>query len=156
MTGNGALFSDCDCYRYRLWRIRDAAKGLVTFIALNPATADEVRDDQTSRKCAEYARAWAFGGVIICNLFAWRSKDPRSLRRCVDPIGPDNDRHIWQCVALADLTVVAWGEYGPFCNRAAEVLRMVPAPYSLRVNDSGQPAHPTRLPYNLEPRPYGH
>ena len=41
----GAVLSDCENYRYELWRIWDESKPKVLFIMLNPSTADtEVND----------------------------------------------------------------------------------------------------------------
>ena len=40
----GAKISDCNKYRYSLWRIWDKEKPIFTFIGLNPSTADHIQD----------------------------------------------------------------------------------------------------------------
>jgi len=48
---NGATFSECGRYRYKLCRIWDDSLPQVTFIGLNPSTADASIDDQTVKRC---------------------------------------------------------------------------------------------------------
>jgi hypothetical protein len=43
--GTGARFSADRLYRYALWRVWDADRGLCNFLMLNPSTADETIDD---------------------------------------------------------------------------------------------------------------
>lgn len=50
-TEKGAQFSDCRMYRYALWRVWAQGDGCITFIGLNPSTADENKDDPTIRRC---------------------------------------------------------------------------------------------------------
>lgn len=57
----GAIFSDDRDYRYRLWRTWDVDLPLVGFIMLNPSTADETEDDQTS----EYSNV--LFEIIVCS-----------------------------------------------------------------------------------------
>src|SRR4029077_11103356 len=45
--GTGARFSADRLYRYSLWRVWDADRGLCNFLMLNPSTADEAADDPT-------------------------------------------------------------------------------------------------------------
>src|SRR5262245_38555366 len=89
-----AVFSPCRKYRYSLTRIWDAERPNVMFVGLNPSTADDQVDDPTVRRCIGFARKWRFGGMIIVNLFAYRSTDPNRLQEILDPVGPENDEHI--------------------------------------------------------------
>src|SRR5271157_168450 len=87
---SGATFSLCRTWRYKLWRRWSAAVPMVTFIGLNPSTADEINDDPTVRRCLGFARRWGFGGMSMLNVFAYRSTNPRALRAATDPVGPRN------------------------------------------------------------------
>jgi len=79
MTDADARFSPCSTWRYSLTRKWNALP-LLGFIGLNPSTADETEDDPTIRRCIGFARDWGFGGIVMLNLFAYRSTDPRQLR----------------------------------------------------------------------------
>lgn len=144
----GAVFDPGDRYRYRLWRTWDTRRPSVAFLLLNPSVADATRDDPTLRRCLGFARAWGYGGVEIANLFAWRATDPATLRRCVDPVGPDNDAAILAAIAAAPLAVAAWGNGGRLHDRAAAVLRLLAgAPLMcLGLTGAGQPRHPLYTP----------
>jgi hypothetical protein len=54
----GAFIDPTGNYRYKLWRDWDKYKPRVTFIMLNPSTADGKEDDPTIRRCINFAKAW--------------------------------------------------------------------------------------------------
>lgn len=116
-TDSGATFSDCRTYRYRLHRIWDAGKPPCAFIMLNPSTATEAVLDPTVRRCVGYAMAWGYGGLIVGNVFALRSTDPRALYAAADPIGPANDDALAEIAQAAGLVVCAWGKHGHYKRR---------------------------------------
>ncbi len=150
----GAELSSCRRYRYALWRTWDEEKGRILFIGLNPSTADETVDDPTIRRCISYARQWGYGGIVIGNLFAYRSPHPRNLRQCADPVGPQNDRWLRKLRRQADLVVAMWGNGGAYRGRAGEVLPWFPKLMCLRLTGQGQPHHTRGLPDGLIPIPY--
>src|SRR5262245_8110763 len=91
----GAVFSDCQRYRYQLWRRwREGGRRLV-FIGLNPSTATHERDDPTVRRCIRFAKRDRFAAMVMLNIYAWRSTDPAKLLHTPDPVGPDNDATIF-------------------------------------------------------------
>lgn len=148
-----AEFSDCRTYRYVLSRIWDRSERSVTFIGLNPSTADETEDDPTIRRCIGFAKAWGYGGLIMANLFAYRATFPSDMKAAPDPIGSGNDswlRHL----ADNSLVIAAWGNHGSYMNRAADVRRMLSELYCLKLNGSGEPAHPLYLKADLMPTPF--
>ena len=107
-----ADFSKCRTWRYSLYRLWDKSKPHVLFVLLNPSTADECEDDPTLRRGIAYARKWNYGGVVFCNLFAFRTPNPNELKTAKDPIGPDNDKWLRREAELAGLVIAAWGVYG--------------------------------------------
>jgi hypothetical protein len=149
-----ACFSRCGLYRYALGRRWDSGAGIVMFVALNPSTADETRDDPTVRRCVRFARDWGFGGLVIRNLFAYRSTDPVALGTVPDPVGPENDSWLAYFRRSARLTVVAWGTRGGLFGRDAAVLSMLGNVCSLGRTKSGAPRHPLYLPSSTVPAPY--
>ena len=155
LPGSGAVFSLCERYRYKLWRVWDPARplGCVMFLMLNPSTATDAEDDPTIRRCIGYARSWGYGGLCVGNLFAYRATDPTELRRADHPVGPDNDRALRAMVAQCGLVVAAWGGHGTrYGWRVREVVALVRQPlYCLRPLCAGHPAHPLRQRKDIRP-----
>ena len=145
-----ASFSSCRTYRYSLSRIWDKQKKFVLFIGLNPSTADEEVDDPTIRRCSGYAQKWGYGGFIMVNLFAYRTTLPSNLKKVKYPIGKNNDKYIVKLSKKADITVAAWGNNGNLYRRNKQVLSLIPNLMCLKVNKSGQPAHPLYLKKDLK------
>jgi hypothetical protein len=141
-------------YRYALWRIWDPELPAVMFICLNPSTADARLDDPTLVRCMGFARDWGYGGVYTANLFAWRATDPREMKKAKSPVGPDNDRVILEFAEKADKVIAAWGNDGAWMGRADAVRELVSNLHYLKMNRSGQPAHPLYLPGSLVPLPW--
>ncbi len=147
-------------YRYDLTRSWSASPGSrIQWIMLNPSTADAGHDDATLRRCIDFSRRLGFDELVISNLFALRSTDPRGLLRAPNPVGPDNDAWITRRCEQADMTLVAWGA-GPkrarplLADRAAWVLTVVKDPRCLSITADGMPGHPLRLNSSLEPVPF--
>lgn len=140
-----AQLSDCQTYRYNLFRIADNNRPakIVTFIGLNPSTADAFHDDPTIRRCLGFMTAWGYNSLCMVNLFAYRATVPTDMKQSTDPIGPDNDKTILSCIEQSDLVVAAWGNHGSFLDRDEQVLSMINKPiYCLGRNASGTPKHP--------------
>ncbi|TDB05122.1 DUF1643 domain-containing protein [Halomonas marinisediminis] len=137
-----AKISPCERYRYTLGRIWDSELPYVAFIGLNPSTADAVEDDPTLNRCIQYAKAWGYGGVWMVNLFAFRATSPVDMKAADDPVGPDNDLSLKSVCEAADLVVAAWGNHGSFRNRSRQVRVMLDGLHCLKLNKSGEPAHP--------------
>jgi hypothetical protein len=152
----GALFNPPRRYRYALTRQWDDLLSPCMFIGLNPSTADARRDDHTIRRCANYARMWGHGGIIMVNLFAYRETDPRILpfriAEGVDIVGAENDGVIRHLLGIDGLRVVAaWG-HDKLLNdgvREAAVASLVEASGRTleclgRTLRTGRPRHPSR------------
>lgn len=158
----GADFAgDNNEYRTRLYRTWAPAEQRLTFIMLNPSTADGETDDATIRICMGRAQRMGFGGIKVTNLFQLRSTDPAALQRHPDPVGPDANRAIEQAISYPTGMVIAgWGDDGTVKGhhrpRWREVTELVcydmgvPL-YALRLTKAGQPCHPLRIPYSQQP-----
>jgi hypothetical protein len=144
-----AVFSVCDRYRYRLTRTW-AHGPTVTFVMLNPSTADELVADPTVRRCVGFATREGAGRLVVVNLFALRSTDPAQLARADDPTGPGNDEHIQSAARDASLVIAAWGAHPFAADRAADVQAMLAATGTPlhRIgppSKDGHPRHPLYL-----------
>lgn len=144
-----ALSSDGQ-YRYLLTRIWGDPVNLVTWIMLNPSTADANIDDPTIRRCIGFARHWGYGGICVANLYAYRATDPKALLATDHPVGPLNDLYLALAllVATRDNTpvVAAWGANAK-PDRIAQFLELPNAErtQALGVTKDGQPRHPLYL-----------
>lgn len=155
-TAAGAVFSPCDRYRYRLWRVWDERKPKVCFVMLNPSTATHEVLDPTVSRCKKRAEMLGYGGLEVVNIFALRSTDPKALYEVDDPVGPDNFGAIVDAVKQCAVAICAWGTHGGFlCIGPVIKARMQDffpeKTHYLKLNADGSPAHPLYLPYSLQP-----
>lgn len=158
-SASGAAFSACRRWRYLLWRRWDPSRPAANFLMLNPSTADEIQLDPTCARARRYAERWGYGALIVTNIFGWRATDPGEMRAVPDPVGPGNDRAILRAAREAALVVCAWGNHGVHLERARAVRDLLGgaalALTVLRLNGSGEPAHPLYLPGRLQPISWG-
>ena len=151
---NGAIFvgeGTSHVYRYQLWRQWDKAKEFVTFIGLNPSTANATQDDPTIRRVIRFAASWGFGGVYMVNLFAFVSTDPTVLLQDQEEkIGPKNDWAIADAVARSKRVIFAWGSFN-VNGRDQVIINKYPQGEALLVNQDGTPRHPLYVPGNVKP-----
>ena len=112
-----AVISRCEKYRYKLTRTWDEDKKKVLFIMLNPSTANHIENDLTTIRCINFAEKWGYGGIMIGNIYPFRAKRPKDLRKWLNEgsdyafwkSGDDNRNHVEEMAEQADLIVCAWG-----------------------------------------------
>lgn len=152
---SGCTLSNDHKHRYKLWRTWDSKLPKVGFIMLNPSTADHTLDDPTIKKCMAYARKWGYGGIIVVNLFGFRSTDPRALKKMKlgDAIGKHNAQYIFQVINTCELVVAAWGNDGSL-HPSAKTLKHFNKVRVLGLTKSGHPKHPLYLKGDLKPIPW--
>ena len=144
---SGACFDSTGVYRYRLWREWDVSKPSVTFVMLNPSTADAKDDDPTIRRCLSFACIWGFGRLEVVNLCAYRATDPRWLFAAKDPVGPENAAYLRAATENAAMIVAAWGNHG--CGLNWPLFRG--CVHNLGLTKLGQPRHPLRILAETQP-----
>ncbi|WP_031292850.1 DUF1643 domain-containing protein [Leptolyngbya sp. Heron Island J] len=148
-------------YRYCLthtWQTLDQPIRQVTFIMLNPSTADAATDDPTIRACSQFAKRWGYNHLTIVNLFAYRTSQPSNLIKAANPIGQGNDSYLLKATETADQVILAWGNWGNLSNRAQTVVDLL-APYHHKLyylvrNRSGHPRHPLYIKRTTQPKPW--
>lgn len=146
-----AKLSKCRKYRYALWKTWDGSKPYAMIIGLNPSKADEIEDDPTITRCINFAKSWGFGGVCMANLFAYRATAPIDMMAANDPIGSENDYWLKELATDAGIVVAAWGNDGSYLERSNQVKSFFPDLHCLKMNKSGEPAHPLYLKASLRP-----
>lgn len=153
-------------YRYRLWRTWDGLTDhRVTWLMLNPSTADGRQDDNTIRRCVGLAHSWGYGGIDVGNLFAWRARHPRDLPKVPGrAVGPDAELWLTAMIAGAEhhddppsgrIVVAGWGSHPSARLRAASVagwLHSAGVPiHSVGVNADNAPTHPLFVERTVRP-----
>lgn len=142
----GAQFSACDRYRYRLWRIWDESRPTVAFVGLNPSTADATKDDPTIRRCVRFADDHGYGGLVMLNLYAWRSTDPSALHTSDRSGEADNLAMISATVQTVARMVAAWGSHPLASPRGASLRSAVGGWWCLGTTKGGHPRPPLYVP----------
>lgn len=96
-------------YRYALARRLATGDRAVLFVGLNPSTADASLDDPTIRRCVGFAKDWGFDWLLMGNIYAFRSADPKAIYQDKDPVGPRNFQTLREMAFHSELVVAAWG-----------------------------------------------
>jgi hypothetical protein len=152
---SSATFSPCGRYRYELRRTWKPKARAMVFVGLNPSTADQSTDDPTIRLILGFADDWGFGTLVMLNVFAYRSTDPKALHarasRRHEVIGPENDATIRRTFMRhhRDKLVIGWGANGTLLERGRDVAAMALSvhrrPECFGLTQNGQPKHPLYL-----------
>jgi hypothetical protein len=132
----------------------------VLFVTLNPNVEDNC--DPTVNRCAEFAMSWGYTEMVLVNLFAYRTAEPRHLRILqmtgVDIVGPQNDDYIRKAVQECGIAVCAWGASADrYEERVAHVVRILRQWRPLQMihrTKHGGPAHPLCLNLRYKPIMY--
>ena len=152
-----AVISTLGQHRYCLTRTWDEDKGKVLFIMLNPSTADAEKDDATTTRCINYAKRWGYGGIMIGNIYSYRTKRPKILkkwlkRRTMTPNSHYiNINYVKRMAGEADLVICAWGRNH---KGIPEWVDEIPNKHFLELcKDKITPKHPLgNLGKDLKPR----
>jgi hypothetical protein len=107
----------------------------------------------------DFARRLGHGGLVMTNLFALRSTDPRALRTATDPVGRLNDGAILVAARTSAATIAAWGVHGGQGARDQMVLSLIRRHLGIPVfclgeTKEGYPRHPLYLKATTLPRLY--
>ena len=146
-----AIISACSQYRYMLLRRWGEKPRSVTWIMLNPSTADAEVDDNTIRRCISFSKRkdLNYDSMVVVNLFALRATDPKHLLSATDPIGPKNNYWIQSACNRSDLFIAAWGAFPKAKSAVKNVVKTIHtngyALQCLGTTKNGAPRHPLYL-----------
>ena len=160
LKDRGAELSPCGIYRYTLTREWEDGR-CVAWLMFNPSTADAEQDDATIRKCVGFSKRWGYGRMVVVNLYAVRSRDPKAIARIIDPVGPLNNYWITESFKEAREIVCAWGcaqhavRIGRRIDEVMKIAHAADVPtICLGQRRDYHPRHPLMLPYSTERSPY--
>lgn len=156
LFGSSAIISECGTWRYRLDRGGRGDGPVYAFFGVNGSTADAEENDHTVRKWIGFNTRFGGSRFIVGNAFGFRATDVRALAKAADPVGPDNDRHLHEIAAEADILVPCWGDrfklprvLRPRLAAVEDLLRGYEKPvlcYGL--TKGGDPLHPLTLAWS--------
>lgn len=144
---SGAIFSPDRLYRYALWRQWSLGPTplTVSFVLLNPSTADATQLDRTLTRCLHFAERWGYSRMNVVNLYAFRTPHPRIMRAQDDPTGgPENAAAIHRYVSASALCIAAWGNNVMERGRLkwlCDLANPIPV-HVLGFTAKGEPRHP--------------
>jgi len=153
-----AEFDRTRSYRYVLKRQWGSDTGkFINFVLLNPATADEEKNDRVTTGCIKFAQNLGYHGLYLTNLFSFRATKPVDMKDATDPVGPDNDEYLLKYAKKTQRVIIAWGNHGGFNGRDSEVLRLLSGIrplYCLQTTKRGKPKHLLYIKRSTEPFPF--
>jgi hypothetical protein len=149
---SGAVVDD-GC-RFTLWRNWDGRLPIAAWLMCNPSTADALENDPTVRRCMAFSRDHGCGGIIIVNVWPFRTPYPERLWQHLAKHGYDRDLRqrnldvIINAGTDAKLRFVAFGceparRYPDEVQVAVAAFESPPGRVmALGTNDEGWPLHP--------------
>lgn len=150
-----ANFSRCGNYRYLLTRSSKESQPnpCVTFVMLNPAKADALKNDQTIGKCIGFAERWGMKTLRVVNLYSYCTSFQEELFSQADPVGRENQKWLREVLRTSNRVVCAWGKGASAekvlaFNKLAEKYKL--KLYCIGTNQDGSPKHPARIGYASE------
>lgn len=140
----GADFSECGLYRYSLWRIWDESKPLVMFVGLNPSTANAENDDPTIRRVKSISATLGYGGIYMCNCFAYISTNPKMLQAETLEATIKNADVLKRVAERCAEVIFAWGNFDIVKKMGVDkkMSEAFPTAKALFINKNGSPKHP--------------
>jgi len=114
---HSAIISDCSKYRYELHRKWSNRLPKAMFLMLNPSTACSETNDLTTIRCINFAKKWGFGSICIGNLYPFRAKRPKNLKKWLNSdefslnIKVRNGMHVRKMMNQSSIIVCAWGNH---------------------------------------------
>lgn len=129
-------------------------------IGLNPSKANLKRDDNTVRKCYEFACKRGCGRLLMLNLYAYIATHPDDMWRAhntgIDITGGVANTfsalQTYRTAFHVDETVAAWG--GKAGARSGDAGRQLLNMLCFGTNKDGTPKHPCRISYKEKLRPW--
>jgi hypothetical protein len=125
---------------------------LVAFAGLNPSKADELVNDNTVKRCINFAKDWGYHGMVMLNCFGYRATQPRDMYRADDPIGAENDHYLKLWKKRVHRVIGCWGNHGLYRGRDQELRALFGKRlWCFKMTKLDQPIHPLYLPRNAIP-----
>ncbi len=142
----GATLSPCGRYRYTLERSW-SERGPITWIMLNPSTADARVEDPTIRRVMGFSQRWGHGSLRVLNLSPLRTPQPSECLAHALPaqVRERNLALLTEAGATCGPVVAAWGVQGAkLLHRDPDLVEVISglSLQALGTTRDGHPLHP--------------
>jgi hypothetical protein len=141
--------------RYALLERWDTNPRLLLWVMFNPGTGEiEGRRRRTLDRCRRWSKEWGYGGLLVGNVHASRSRGARELNQV--PCARD-DANVAALRLLRDLaaeTIVAWGSCAKRDDSILPLLHMLSPVKCLGATAQGYPRHPLYVSSSVKPCNY--
>src|ERR1051326_3997191 len=115
----GAEFSQDKKHRLYLWREIDPNNTKwITYIGLNPSTANEYEDDRTISKLINFTKQFGYGRMYMLNLFSFITPYTTELHAAPIKMVADYDIILKAFADLCNDVVLCWGAFKGIDERA--------------------------------------
>jgi hypothetical protein len=157
---SGAEMSDCERYRYVLWRAWGQENKTILWIGMNPSTADALHNDPTCTRELNFSIAWGFEKYLKANVLDWRATFPKDIPTDPKMAASATGREKLLAMAIkADMVIAAWGKLPAKLNEESHKVAKLLAEnnvslFCLGTNKDGSPKHPLYLRKDLTPQPW--
>lgn len=147
-----AVFSADGLFRYRLTRRWAPGGTTIAWCMKNPSAAGADTNDLTVTKTIKYSQLLGGSALVISNLGAAISTNPKKLAGMADPLGPHNEWFLQYLVRGVNKIVAAWGDLSRDEERMFRpsldlVRQRFTGVLCLGKTGGGHPRHPSRLAY---------
>jgi hypothetical protein len=153
-----AEISDCGRFRYTLtrsWFNATDSERYITYIGLNPSTADGLKDDATIRRLIAFTKSFGYNGFEIRNLYAIRATDPKTIDYS-DLTEFGNHFRLTNCIG--DIIVFCWGANRRWPEWQHKIQKLEEwykgKIYCFGNNKDGSPKHPLYLRSDIKLQPW--
>lgn len=148
--------SPCGQYLYRLSR-RWGTAPVLPFLLFNPSPSHILTDDRVIRRCTYFARREGCGGIVILNLYAYRTRCKEDLLRFIgqggDGVGPENLKWVRETMRDEGRIILGWGgmtykdqdRHGEVIRATFDVLPREITYWCLGATGNESPRHPSRV-----------
>ncbi len=141
---NGADFSPCGKYRYKLWRIWNEELPIAMCIGLNPSTANSAKNDPTINILKRMLTKLGYGGFYMMNLYSYISTKPSELIDVDEVEKRNNFLRLIETAKTCDTVIFAWGNFKKAINSGRFVSGLFDG-VCFDKSSSGAPIHPLAM-----------
>ena len=115
----------------------------LSYIMLNPSTADEINDDKTIKRLIYFTQKFGYGGFYVGNIYSKITPHVIELYKNTSHNEKKNISAIKEIIEKSSRVVFAWGK--TIDSPPKWIQKIVEKPFCFGLNKNGTPKHPLYL-----------